>query len=607
MPVPPAHRATRPPRPPVGAATGRRGRRIDLDGALLNTADLAALAGHAHTIAEHFGRPQDIEWALAADQMWIVQARPMTALPPSTPRLGRVRRLQATILTEYFPVRPYPLDVTTQAGHGPARMMRDIALHYGINGIFEDVLREEDGVVIELLPSSPRPTPRMLLAPVKLARNIRRFKPAIWASDPRQAAFLAEVDALESLDLATLPWNRLLKVPVRAMDAQDYCRDLRIDYLPGAALALARLVLLAGMLGSRMLVADLLGGARTRTEDSNRALAALAAEVRADPGLHSMLSGQDASHGRDALPVDALPVDSGYPGFRSRFESFLHEFGRRETTSPLLVSAPTLAESPGIVLGMVLAIAAGPAGEPEPASRSATSLQLLLGHRLLRGNRRSALARRWVQAARHAVAFREDTHFYFTAALPTLRRSLLEIGNRLHRAGVLHGSADVFHLRWEEIAGVRDDGAVPDATAERLRALVAQRTARRAELAGAPMIDPARVFPAAAASDALATGTPAGSGTATGVARIVRGAEDFEKLDDGEVLVCPYTNPSWTPLFRRAAAIVVDTGSAASHAAIVAREYSIPAVMGTGTGTTAIADGQRVTVDGTHGRITGAG
>jgi pyruvate,water dikinase len=118
------------------------------------------------------------------------------------------------------------------------------------------------------------------------------------------------------------------------------------------------------------------------------------------------------------------------------------------------------------------------------------------------------------------------------------------------------------------------------------------------------MIDLRRVFPKADSGDALVTGTPAGAGIATGIARVVRGADDFDRLGSGEILVCPYTNPAWTPLFQRAAAVVVDTGATASHAAIVAREYGIPAVMGTGTGTLVISDGETVSVDGTHGRVT---
>jgi pyruvate,water dikinase len=99
---------------------------------------------------------------------------------------------------------------------------------------------------------------------------------------------------------------------------------------------------------------------------------------------------------------------------------------------------------------------------------------------------------------------------------------------------------------------------------------------------------------------------PASRGQATGTVRIIRSPHEFGLLRSGEILVCPYTNPSWTPLFQRAAAVVVDAGGIASHAAIVAREYGIPAVMGTGSGTTALQDGQVVLVDGTRGQVTAA-
>ena len=85
--------------------------------------------------------------------------------------------------------------------------------------------------------------------------------------------------------------------------------------------------------------------------------------------------------------------------------------------------------------------------------------------------------------------------------------------------------------------------------------------------------------------------------------RIVREIAEFDRLAAGEVLVAPYTNPAWTPLFQRAAAVIVDTGSPVSHAAIVAREYGIPAVMATLTGTHTLQDGERVRVDGSQGVV----
>ncbi|NHB85758.1 hypothetical protein G7085_17415 [Tessaracoccus sp. HDW20] len=132
---------------------------------LLGARNLATLAAHARGIADLFGTPQDIEWAIAERKVWILQARPMTALPEPGRELGRIDRLQGAILAEYLPVRPYPMDVTTQLGRGPAAMMRDITRAFGIAGAFTDYLREEDGVVVELVAPRARPTLRALATP----------------------------------------------------------------------------------------------------------------------------------------------------------------------------------------------------------------------------------------------------------------------------------------------------------------------------------------------------------------------------------------------------------------------------------------------------------
>jgi rifampicin phosphotransferase len=101
----------------------------------------------------------------------------------------------------------------------------------------------------------------------------------------------------------------------------------------------------------------------------------------------------------------------------------------------------------------------------------------------------------------------------------------------------------------------------------------------------------------------LVQGTAGSPGLATGPVRIVHGAGDFGKLRPGDVLVCPFTDPAWTPLFSLAAAVVADTGGPLSHAAIVAREYGIPAVLGTENATTLLKDGDFVTVDGNEGVV----
>jgi pyruvate,water dikinase len=99
------------------------------------------------------------------------------------------------------------------------------------------------------------------------------------------------------------------------------------------------------------------------------------------------------------------------------------------------------------------------------------------------------------------------------------------------------------------------------------------------------------------------SGIGASSGRITGTARVLGGPADFARLQPGEVLVASITTPAWTSLFARAGAVVTDIGGPLSHSSIVAREYGIPAVLGTAVATRRIADGQQVTVDGDAGKV----
>lgn len=107
-----------------------------------------------------------------------------------------------------------------------------------------------------------------------------------------------------------------------------------------------------------------------------------------------------------------------------------------------------------------------------------------------------------------------------------------------------------------------------------------------------------------ASPQASLVGTPGAHGTVTGIARVLHGPSDFPRVQPGDIAICPYTDPAWTPLFRIAAAVVTETGGVLSHAAIVAREHGIPAVLGIPHATTRVQDGARITVNGTEGTVT---
>jgi rifampicin phosphotransferase len=550
---------------------------------------LAELARLGTTVAKHFGRPQDIEWAYADERVWLVQARPMTALPPPPLQLNARQRMLGSILLDYVPVRPYPIDMSTWVPYGPAGLMARVIGEFGFRDAYEGFLPEDEyGVVDRLVPVAPRPTLSVLLAPWRIATLARHNDPRYWTEDPRFAEFLAHVGKLGAQELTSMPWPWLKTMPRQALDSINPIGDLRIDYLPRTALSLLRLGIALRLLGRSELLADLIIS-HTRTADANHALEALAASARDDPRLAAAVGTLDAT---------AL---AAFPEFEADFNAYLAEYGHRETVSPVLVTPPTQIEAPDTVLALIKVLAAEP---PRPREATDRALAELLKHPLLRRGRRRDLILAWVEAARAGTAFREDSHFYFLMPLPILRRSLLEMGRRLRDVGVLDKPEDVFHLRLEELEAIDDPASVKKHN--RLRADVRTRSVRREELAGVRLIDPTAVFPRRESGDAIITGTPASSGTATGPVRLIHGPAEFGLLAAGDVLVCPYTNPAWTTLFQRAAAVVVDSGGPASHAAIVAREYGIPAVMGTGTSTSILTDGQLVTVNGTTGRVTAA-
>jgi pyruvate,water dikinase len=213
-----------------------------------------------------------------------------------------------------------------------------------------------------------------------------------------------------------------------------------------------------------------------------------------------------------------------------------------------------------------------------------------------------------LQVARRYAVLREQQARQLTVGWPLLRRCALRLGETLRGDGVIDRAEDVFFLTRAELdahAPLQDVVGRRRATWERQRRLLAPLTIGRPprllakELLGA--VEAVRTS-GPAPQDAI-VGQPASPGRATGPVRIVRGPDDFDRFQPGEVLVARATAPAWTPLFARAVAVVTDGGTLAAHASLVAREYGIPAVVATGDATTRLDDGQVVTVDGGAGTI----
>ncbi|QKJ18723.1 PEP/pyruvate-binding domain-containing protein [Microbacterium hominis] len=569
----------------------------DEDAARLTAAQLAQLAGLGRRIAAHFGRPQDIEWAFADGEPAILQARPMTALPPAPIRLTRRQRLTGPVILELVPRRPFPMELSAwiepNVGLHVERLVGGIV---GARFSLRDVLPAVDGVVQQFVPPNPEPTRQV---PRTLLRTIGRFRrdPRAWERDPRLAGFRADVDALAARDVRELTWDELVGIPDLAGRLTDRITALRVEYLPPAGAALVRLRVLLTMLGQRGLFAPLVLDAHTATQAANARLAELAALIRARPGLARRAGGLGGPQLHDLVVRDPEAAE-----VREGLNAFLAEFGHRETASILLPKDPTWSDDPGTVLALVAVLLDdGADRRPDPAA-AAAALEAVLRHPLIRATRSARRVRRLVHTAAAAVTVREDTHFELTRTMPIVRHAVQEIGRRLADAGVLADADDAWLLTLDDLRNL----PTPRDPRGELAAAAARRRAAYGELAGSPLIAPTTLYGARRTREvagALVTGFGGGGGRAAGPVRIVRGPDEFATLRTGEVLVCAATNPSWTPLFARAAAVVVDNGGLASHAAIVAREYGIAAVMGTGDGTSVLEDGARVVVDGDRGAV----
>jgi rifampicin phosphotransferase len=563
---------------------------------------LRQLARVGTAIQNHFGGPQDIEWAWADGHLFILQARPITALPSPPPQANKLQRMLASNFAEMLPIRPYPLDMTTWI---PALggAVEPIFSLLGLDWHFSRMFEEKGGVVVRFNGKLPRPTWRILLAPGRLVSRSLHHNPVAWQSDPLLAQAKVRAGDLESRELPALSWEQLLATVHAAKGIPLLAGELRSRYFPRAALATVRLRLLLTLLGQGSQLPVLLSGAENKTVEANQALEELARKARADADLANVFS----AHEPEQLQSVLAERPSGR-AFLAELHAFLDSYGHREGVISTVLQ-PTWKDAPEVVLGIIKGFAAH---QPRPLDDLQTDKPAwqaaqdeLLQRPLLRFAPLRSAFLKILAEARVLLQIREDTHFYATLPMPVLRRTSLELGRRLVAAGVLDSPEDVFHIKLDELEQVGGKLPPPLNLAAEFQTVVMERKEGRARLEDTPLVDP-RLFPqTSVAADALLRGTPGSPGVAEGPVRIVHDASEFGKLLPGEVLVAPYTNPAWTPLFQRAVAVVVDSGSPASHAAIVAREYGIPAVMATVTGTQTLHNGERIRVDGSQGLVFG--
>jgi phosphohistidine swiveling domain-containing protein len=620
------------PRPEGGTFTEELPAALRTARALTDTqcAELAAIGRRIEAAAG--GAPQDIEWCYEAGVLHVVQARPITSLFPLPEPLppgglhayfsfGHVQMMPEAMpplardtwitmlpfgrgsLTADPADRPAASRALVEAG---GRLYIDVTTPLRIPRLRRLLL----AVLAIAYPEIPA-----LLAPVvprlgpDLDPPVRRALPVLrllGPALPRVAAMLAlrspsRARAIIEAAIARLlaPWDGDGPTPTpRAV--RDRLATL-FTIIPRIAPPFA-----AGVIAQRLLARLGVAAAELEpllralpdnvTTEMDLALADLADLARPHPGLVEALE-RDGLAGAEAHPDGRA--------FVAGFRAFVDRYGMRGA-GEIDLSRPRWRDDPTLLLKVLVGNLRGN-GEPGAHRRRHAEMAAQAEAAMRRITARfptwkRPIVRRLLRLVRHGLGLREHPKAALVRVLDVARASALAAGQRLEAAGALDAAEEVWFLRWDELV------AADEAPADLRGIVAARREAHGRDRKRTPplvMTSEGEVPRPAVRAD-LPAGALGGLGASAGVvegpARVVLDP-GAEVLHAGEILVAPFTDPGWTPLFTHAAGLVTEVGGMMTHGSVIAREMGIPAVVGVSGATRRIRTGDRLRIDGARGSV----
>ena len=627
-----------------------RGRPVLEDDQLLELAELG------YRVQALYGTPQDVEWALADGRFYLLQTRPLTTFQ-FDPEMGQWTSANyREVLPGFASPLSLSLSLEIEYGRALAGMFRDLKMGEAPPGTvwgrpFFGRPYWNVGVVKRFAALIPGFKERTFDATVGIdptydgdglttpwtLRTVLRALPVLFALNKRyetcwrEAAAFAdhfrrvEEPEVDAVDPAALTDGELVEWVRRMADLHQRTNHVAITVSLLAAQAqdeftpmLARLNrglppeeaipfgdLIAGV-GEANGLSHIVGTAQPTLE-----LWALAHRAQADPSVASAVVEGDSEH----IPQRLRATPAGR-AFWTDVEDFIrrHRYMGRVDED---LAQPRWDEDPSFVLATlqayVRAIGEGDASQDlarqvamqrertQAAEERAMALLSRGWRRLWPFSRRSF--RRHLERVRRYVWWREEMRVVASMAFYHCRRFFLELGRRWAAAGWLKEPDEIFLLRWQEIEAALDGRIGPEELRQAIDRYLRLRTAYRNFEPPNVIGHGVRWEVAQARGRSHLEGTPCSSGQAVGPARVVHSLEEARALRKGEILVAPYTNPGWTPLFNLAAGLVIEAGGLLSHGAVVAREYGIPAVIGVEGATRTLRTGQRIAVDGARGTV----
>jgi phosphohistidine swiveling domain-containing protein len=595
------------------------------------------------------GGPQDVEWAVTGGDIHLVQARPITALPPEPERHWEdrqiwtnanlreaapdvvtpmtwscIRSLAGPLIDPIFGRLGLEVDPFQLAGLIAGRLYFNVNTLFAIGKALHIGSRMDAGSVFGDGGHGSRAPAALRIPDEDLPRlRFRRHRlllslPGLLAwflGDPfRQAPAILARFQERIAEECRFPWRGLgdgdLARKILSSDRipkEELLRDGRVPLIASAGIA--------GYLILTVICRRWLGDENMSL--AHRLLAGLGGMEDAEAGIALWRLADLAD--RDAEVKAAVLQETTFEGverrlagsavagpFLAAWSEFLETHGHHGP-GEFEVANPRWAERPDTVLRLVRSHLAD-LGRADPVARArrlAEERGRLEGEclRKLKDPLRRRIFSAVLSRAQEGLRFRETIKSWTIRHFALVRRLALELGGRLARRGALDRTEDIFFLQMEELgpaaAGVLD----PRPRIAGRRSEHARDTALAPPAIVFGRFDPRECAPEVVDGRARALrGIGVSPGLAAGPARVIAHPDDGPVMP-GEVLVAPCTDPSWAPCFLNAAAIVIDQGGLLSHGSIVAREYGIPCVVNVGPATQVLRTGQQVEVDGGRGLV----
>jgi len=580
----------------------------------LSSDQIKTLAGFGRQVEDYFGYPQDIEWAYANGEFYILQARPITTQKlPKKASMNRHNRLELFLLEflqDYFPIAPYHFDRSVLLSLIDATVGLEKAFGLIPPDAKNIVSVEHDGSISlnPILPKWNWATPfGVLRGAIYSFRNLKT-SPNVWL-DNHWPDIEREVKAIHTVKMEALDDEKLFTLIKQCVAIRDEKIFLgRSEYFLGGFMATSILPLLirwiVGKSDAGPLYFALMSGLDSPTAIMNRQFRKLARMALAESALKDALV-----KGVSENTWQEIERTQDGKNFLDGVSEFLNQFGVRTGMLIPYPSVPIWEENPTKVLSLIEIMLRSPEmletafEELQKRQSRDAELQIIRQARkfplmLFRIDRTASFFIKYVQAM---TIERDWIIFAYESVNRPMRKAMLELDRRLLERGITTEPNDIRFLSLDEVesaivsASTNEFNVSLRLTIEKRKRGWAGTTANWNSAASAELNN--------TTSSIVLKGTPASPGISVGEARVVLSESEFTKLRPGEILVCRATNPSWTPLFLIASAVVTDTGGPLSHAAIVTREYGIPAVLGTKNATGVMKNGQSYIVDGSKGEV----